>query len=1043
MRIDPATAAVVISENDSEALAIVDLLENGAPGGAAAGVAVLAKPAGWGADIALAQDDLSRLDGRDVVVLVEQPSATLERQLARAGKTVIHIDHHLYARPGGDVVDRRHPSSSLEQVAAAFGVAALDPQQRLISENDRGYIPALAAEVFRQRRDALRQVFAGAGLDDGNGNNADYDEADARAFASRLSVAHDTRLPAAVEALQAAVHAVRRREVAIALALHHGRDAAAADEDGAEDLITEIEAWLDAAGGCPCHRELSCRETGIDAPALHLLLAPIRYRWGLGDALYRRLLRRHLHALRAPSFDEMFEATANQAGRFRRRPGVVTAWLGRLRAALTERHDVLSLFVDDADWAGASEPSDLFDAGMVRQLEFSGGGGHAPLLTDLLLAAGRPHAATGSLSMWIGGSDGCFLGAAVRLDRPSEREKLDGLADRILNNVLGGNRPVVAWRAHFFQPMIFNPPPGKTGYRTRACLRTRDQEAGSGETTDMGEAAAQALKIDGKAVLTQERTYFLPHLREFLLPATEGRPSYDRNSRLHSLWVAPPAGESLSLRLRWTERAPRRPLTLPLHSVRVHHFFNRTLLVEWVVGYEEVEIADGLRGGDGAPGPYWARLLAWRRPPDGIPCMAAEVMEVVAKARMTSSPFRTTAPNDLVEISLLSGDATPSDDNTLEYGAHVTDERARTPNAIEGWFRTLATMALTPLDLAPGSGIEPAAGTAVSLNDERGRVAASMVLSGGNPDTEPGRRLLDVMFSRWLSVDGWGGDFAYDGDFARREMRAGRYDRFAGWGSLYGASSHSFVFLGFDEPYFVRPHIHRIHMRTLYRRMYMLILFYEVILNKFALDLTRLAQNDLDDGGTAARLETEMQTLREDFLTFTNGLWFAQVTSQIQGRELFALMRAHSTIDAEYQLILGEIERTDQYYDDRQSRAVRRLDIFVRRLGLPIAAFLTLTGLKEDWVAGAFPYYDGIAGLRHAILWLLSSGGESGAPTPYWSWNFAVNVLMALFVAGSVLDKSERRRLKDHRLIGFDPTPVSRWLLAGLGLLILGFAIWH
>ena len=237
-------------------------------------------------------------------------------------------------------------------------------------------------------------------------------------------------------------------------------------------------------------------------------------------------------------------------------------------------------------------------------------------------------------------------------------------------------------------------------------------------------------------------------------------------------------------------------------------------------------------------------------------------------------------------------------------------------------------------------------------------------------------------------------------------------------GSLYGASSHSFVFLGFDDPYFVRPHIHLRHMRTLYKRMYMLILLYELVLNRFALLLMTRSRDETLDGVPNPKVEREMEHLRESFLKFTNGLWFSQVTSQIQGREIFELMRKHSVADNEYQFILGEIERTDQYYDNRQSRTVRKLDSFVRNIALPVGTFITLTTLKEDWVRKAFPYYENLGALINSIaerkpavcisVEVKDAVGTYLLECP-WEWYFWVNIGISILVWLSVAGDGARR----------------------------------
>lgn len=70
----------------------------------------------------------------------------------KARWNAINIDHHQYPND-----DRRNPKSSLEQVAEILGVE-LTRHQKLISENDKGYIPAM--EQFGASKDEILLVRA-------------------------------------------------------------------------------------------------------------------------------------------------------------------------------------------------------------------------------------------------------------------------------------------------------------------------------------------------------------------------------------------------------------------------------------------------------------------------------------------------------------------------------------------------------------------------------------------------------------------------------------------------------------------------------------------------------------------------------------------------------------------------------------------------------------------------------------------------------------------------------------------------------------------
>jgi hypothetical protein len=96
-------------------------------------------------DFSLARVDVSSLPAR--VILVECPSPEFEDRLRRTGRTVHIVDHHLRSLSSGEVIDRRSPRTSLEQVLQLLGSPVMTPEQQLISANDAGYWPGLIAAV--------------------------------------------------------------------------------------------------------------------------------------------------------------------------------------------------------------------------------------------------------------------------------------------------------------------------------------------------------------------------------------------------------------------------------------------------------------------------------------------------------------------------------------------------------------------------------------------------------------------------------------------------------------------------------------------------------------------------------------------------------------------------------------------------------------------------------------------------------------------------------------------------------------------------------
>lgn len=1004
MRIREGKPAVILAENDGEGVAICGLLTALArerPERFPDGIVVIRKAAAWGSELTLDADEEQTLDGCDPVVLVEQPAPDLEARLKARGHDVVRIDHHLYSRPTGGIVDARNAYSAIEQIAALFECGPLSPRDALISANDRGHVPTLAAEALRQQEAAIRPAFeaATAALLAALPETVPRGDVSAINGLVRDNAADALSAPGLAQPIAnftAAVEAVRDEEVAISFALAAGGTAADRDIAAARRLVDEARRYLEDERDEGLARVLRTdRGVGTD-PELHLVLAPKRFGLALGDAIYREFWERGLSEHALPDWRDLYRPGDGADDLWHRKPAdkVAAAWFARFRSLVTGRIDYMILLHED----------DAHSPDAVVQVEFSGAGRHAAMVAEIVTGAGRPGSPFARLSLFAAGSEGAYLGAKDLLG--SESGTLGALADTILDDALTGQRPVTTWRVHFLQPMVFRPPKG-------------------GQRVDLTNGDVRAAQID-----PQERAYFLPHIRRFLTPSEShgDEPLADHHLRSYDIVIS-----GLSLRVTVPSSGWR--TDLPISDLRVHTFYNDTLILEWVVNAPAESLwrkAEG-RAKSLGHGTFWRRLLASRPCDSGLPATVATVMDAVAKARFCASTYIDPQGGGWIDIQLMEGGQ--SRGTLLRYAQEVTDsenggngcasrERSDRTNCIAGWFRGLTEIALPPLGLKPADGIEPAAGEAILMSDERARVLASMVLSGSAPATKPGREVLDLLFSRWLSVDGWGDSHFYGKDFALKEMRDGRYDRYCEWGSLYGASSHSFVFMGFGDAFakdrFTLDIVHRNHMATIYRRQYLLILFYELALNRFALEAAFSAR--LDDEERARRY----QCLQREFLVFTNGSWFPQVTTQIQGRELMKIMRFHSTIDDDFEIVQAEIERMDSYLETERARESahheERSRIFqdaITLLAIPAAVFVALIGFSEDGIRAVFPYYDALDAIYDSLNgFLLRTFGEvfrfSGRIIFYLSMNALVTMLVVVGLRYWFAKNNQRSRSRNR-----------------------------
>lgn len=149
--------SLLLSINDHEAEAIAGVAA------ATKGVQLIELGLGWGGPVAkaLAGIDIGRL--APTVILVECPCPAFERAVEQSGRTLHIVDHHLWLTGDGQIVDRRSPRSSLEQVVRLLGSAESDDatrenEHRLIAANDSGFWRGLFAELSNGGGDVVAEI---------------------------------------------------------------------------------------------------------------------------------------------------------------------------------------------------------------------------------------------------------------------------------------------------------------------------------------------------------------------------------------------------------------------------------------------------------------------------------------------------------------------------------------------------------------------------------------------------------------------------------------------------------------------------------------------------------------------------------------------------------------------------------------------------------------------------------------------------------------------------------------------------------------------
>lgn len=501
-----------------------------------------------------------------------------------------------------------------------------------------------------------------------------------------------------------------------------------------------------------------------------------------------------------------------------------------------------------------------------------------------------------------------------------KHQSIDGLADCLLRNLLIEQRPVAGWRTHFMQ--AFSLP---STWNRKQSLRTLRRE------------------WEPEPLSPSYIHYLAPHLREILAPEKD---DLHKNNVMASFQLNNP---NLSLAVERKGAIQEAEIS----ALHVHLFHENTILVEWTLeGELDDELIDEKK-------PLWRRLLGFET---GSRWTFGDLLDFNAYARFTASTY----PGPAIVLK-----------QSGEEVARLNRSDEPCSHSLSGWFKFLMDIVLKDFGINDGEGLQP-------FYDERARMITSVILTGAVPDLKFGRSALDPCLGRLMTVEPWAVGWHADPEFAAQELAKGRYSRFDRYfsGTLYATTNHSFTVLAGGEGSLVKR-LHDKHVLPIYRRLFILILFYGINLSHYARLLT------ITDIGDSQKSYLD---LRERYSRFSNNLWFETVSTHIQGMELFQMMRKQSGVAAEFQQIEHEIETSSHISMQRSGEVTEQFYNRIAWFGLLLAG-LTIV-------------IDG----PNLVLELLGPllGGLPGILKP-WS------ALAICVVFGMILAWGLRRRLFDSK----------------------------
>jgi hypothetical protein len=225
---------------------------------------------------------------------------------------------------------------------------------------------------------------------------------------------------------------------------------------------------------------------------------------------------------------------------------------------------------------------------------------------------------------------------------------------------------------------------------------------------------------------------------------------------------------------------------------------------------------------------------------------------------------------------------------------------------------------------------------------------------------------LQVATEHYLQSDDWYEYVFVDGngvtvknsDMKKRLLEEATYDRWSGYGTLWGVTRYSMVLLTNKSASFTK-----VHLETMYFQMITLLLATRTSILRFSDEIASLASNDSID------IE-KLTKLYQRYLTFYNRLYFKEVTHQDQGIELYDMARKQMKIDDHIEKLDGKFAKLFEFAkiqsDDKNSEKMDKLTI-MGAIFLPPSLMIALFSM------GIFEYEQSERSLYVAVIAMVVS----------------------------------------------------------------------
>ena len=169
------------------------------------------------------------------------------------------------------------------------------------------------------------------------------------------------------------------------------------------------------------------------------------------------------------------------------------------------------------------------------------------------------------------------------------------------------------------------------------------------------------------------------------------------------------------------------------------------------------------------------------------------------------------------------------------------------------------------------------------------------------------------------------------------------YLRWQKWGSLYGVSKYSFVYLAnssADDFLFK-------NFETIYARMIELVLVQRASMLRFSSEVTNVSNFTNQNVDI---ISLKVSSLYKEYIKFVNQIYFREITVQDQGIELYSMFHDSLNMQAYITDLDGEIEELHQYVSLKEDQSRNKKAAFLNNIAtilLPVSVITGFWGMNK------------------------------------------------------------------------------------------------